>query len=122
MKRLFAAAGFAALLCLPLLNVAPVAAATTVKISLSCYGHPEKTTIKNTGATAFKIKTVGSTYRPYSFEPFTVNKTLSPGKSITYQTGYSASSNVLTHDYIYNDNGQDGARVATTVGTYTKHC
>jgi len=122
MKRLLGAAGFAVLLCLPLISVAPVAATTSVHIGLSCYGHPEKTTIKNTGGTSFKINTVGSTYKPYSFEPFTVNKTLSPGQSITYQTGYTAHTNVLTHDYIYNDNGLDGARVKTTVGTYTKHC
>lgn len=94
----------------------------SIRISLSCYGNPEKTTIGNTSKKSFTIETVGSTYQPYSFEPFHVNHVLKPGQWISYQTGSAAHTNVLTHDYIYDNNGKDGARVATTLGTFSEHC
>ena len=128
MYRLLSAAALAAAFSLPLLGATPAAATTStaavsVRITLSCYSNPERTTVKNTGTVAFKITRVGSTYQPYSYEPFHVSKTLKPGKSVTFQTGRSASGIYeLSHNYIYNDNGKDGTRVKTSVGTYTKHC
>jgi hypothetical protein len=107
----------------PAASMPTAQAASAVKITLRCYSNPEKTTIKNIGTVSFKIQKVGSTYQPYSAEPFSVNKTLAPGQSVTYQTGYGASGPTRLYGlYIYNDNGQDGARVKTTVGTFTKHC
>ena len=109
MNRPLRAAALAALLCLPLLGAAPAAAATSVKITLKCYSNPEKTTITNNGTVTFKVTKVGSTYHPYSSEPFSVSKTLAPGQSVTYQTGNAASGAYeLSHLYIYNNNGQDG--------------
>jgi hypothetical protein len=90
------------LACLPLLGAAPAPAATAVKITL---------------------KKVGSTYQPYAAKPFSVNRTLAPGASVTFLTGRRASGpNKLYGNYIYNDNGRDGVKVVTTVGTITKHC
>jgi hypothetical protein len=104
-------------------SVAVVDAGTSVSVSVRCYSNPEKTIVKNTGTTTFKVTKVGSTYQPYSYEPFSVSKTLAPGQSVTFQTGYAASgANKLTGTYIYNDNGRDGTKVVTNVGTYTKHC
>jgi len=104
-------------------TVAVVDAGTSAKITLRCYSNPEKVTITNTGTTSFTVKKVGSTYQPYSYEPFSVSKTLAPGQSVTYQTGSAASgANKLTGTYIFNDNGLDGVRVKTNVTTYTKHC
>jgi hypothetical protein len=77
---------------------------------------------KNNGARSITVRKVGSTYQPYSYEPFVVTKVLGPGEAITYQTGRAASRNVLTRNYIYNDNGRDGAKVVTSVGTFTKAC
>lgn len=98
------------------------AAASSIGISVSCYSNPERTTIHNYGSKAVTVSAVGSTYKPYSDEPFAVYKRLKPGHSITYQTGYDAHSNVLTRRYIYNNDAQDGTRVRTSAGTYTKYC
>lgn len=100
----------------------PAEAAGGVTITVRCYSNPERTTIKNNRSSAIRINTVGSTYQPYSYEPFGVYKRLGAGMSITYQTGRAASKNVLTRNYIYNDNGADGVRVKTSVGNFTKKC
>jgi hypothetical protein len=100
-------------------------AASAAGITLRCYSNPEKTIIRNNTGKAFTIKTVGSTYQPYSYEPITKNKVLGAGMSITYQSGYAAISGAtrtLTRNYIYNDNGRDGVRVVTSVGTFTRSC
>jgi hypothetical protein len=124
MRHLFMSAGLAAaLLLVPGAGAPSVTAASSVKITLHCYSNPEKTKITNVGTHSFKITKVGSTYQPYSYEPFRVSKTLAPGQSVTYQTGRAArGTNALTRNYIYNDNGKDGAKVVTSVGTFTKHC
>lgn len=111
-------------LAAPMLAGAPpsVGAAAAVKVTLSCYGNPEKTTIKNNSSASITVRKVGSTYQPYSYEPITVNKRLAPGAAVTYQTGHGAVRNVLTRNYIYNNNGRDGAKVVTTIGTFTKRC
>jgi hypothetical protein len=101
--------------------VSPVSAGS-VSIGLHCYSNPELTTVHNYTGHGITVNSVGSTYHPYSFEPFYVYHYLAAGNSITYQTGRAAYRHVLTHDYIYNNNGLDGARVRTTVGTFTKHC
>ena len=104
-------------------NVAVVEAGTSAKVTLRCYSNPEKVTITNTGTTTFAVKKVGSTYQPYSYEPFSVSKTLAPGQSVTYQTGSAASgANKLTGTYIFNDNGLDGVKVRTNLAIYTKRC
>ncbi|HVM29939.1 MAG TPA: hypothetical protein VM305_04120 [Candidatus Limnocylindrales bacterium] len=123
-RRLAAALGLAALLAGGHLGILPnqVEAAPLVGIRLGCYSNPETTRIKNNTAKTITIYRVGSTYQPYSYEPFTVNKRLLPGTAITYQTGRAATRNVLTRNYIYNDNGRDGVRVATSIGTFTKSC
>lgn len=49
-----------------------------------------------------------------------MNKTLAPGESVTYKTGRGAGT--IYGNYIYNDNGKDGVKVVTSIGTFTKHC
>jgi hypothetical protein len=54
-----------------------------------------------------------------------VNRTLKPGKAITFESGSNADgSNELTTAYIYdNDAGSsEGARVKTSVGTFIDRC
>lgn len=119
---------FAAVLALaglaaPLTSTPTAQAAVGVKITLKCYSNPEKTTITNNGTVTFKVTRLGSTYQTYSYEPFVISKTLTPGQSVTYQTGRAASgAYALSRNYIYNDNGKDGTRIRTNVGTFTKHC
>lgn len=125
LARPIALAGLLAVVSLaaPLSTTPTAQAAVGVKITLNCYSNPEKTKVTNTGTVTFTVTRVGSTYQPYSSEPFVVSKTLRPGEYVTYQTGRAASGPYkLYGNYIYNDNGLDGARVKTSVGTFTKHC
>jgi hypothetical protein len=122
MFRLPLAAGFAALLAVSMI-AAPVAAASPVKITVKCYSNPEKLTVTNTSSSSIKVNSVSSTYQLTSAEPFRVNKTLAPGQSITYQFGRAASGPTkLYGNYIFNDNGRDGGKAVTSVGTFTKGC
>ena len=104
-----------------------VAASTpALTITLDCYSSRERTTIRNNRSTTVTIRTVGSLYKPYSNEPFTVNRKLASGKSVTYYTGSGASyssSYTLTRRNIYNNTVYtEGARVTSSVGTFTKRC
>lgn len=103
-------------------QVVAVGAAGGVAVAVRCYSNPETTKITNNTSVSIRVTRVGSTYQPYSYEPFRLNKALAPGQSITYQTGSRATSNALTHNYIYVDSGQDGVRVVTSAGTITKRC
>ena len=88
-------------------------------ITVACKAAPETTRVKNNRNTAITINTVGSIYQPRSNEPFTVNRRLGGGRSITFESGYDADQNVLTRQYIYNNDvgTQEGARVMTASGT-----
>jgi hypothetical protein len=107
---------------------APTAHAATpaLTITLDCYSSRERTTIHNNRATTVTIRTVGSLYKPYSNEPFSVYRKLAAGKSVTYYTGSGASyssSFTLTRRNIYNNTVySEGARVTSSVGTFTKRC
>jgi hypothetical protein len=87
-------------------------------VSVACKDTPERTHIKNNRNRAITIKTVGSLYRPYSYEPFRVNRRLGGGKSLTFESGTGANHNKLTGSFIYNNDvgSKEGARVVTRVG------
>jgi hypothetical protein len=109
-----------------LLTPAMTAAASGLTITLDCYSSRERTTIKNTKSVAVTIKTVGSLYKPYSNEPFSVNRKLAPGKSVTYYTGSGASASssaTLTRRNIYNNTvSSEGVRVTSSIGSFSKRC
>lgn len=124
-RRSVAPFAVAAVMAFTALGAAPPAAAEAasgVRIILSCYSNPERTIIKNNRRKAITVLSVGSTYRPYSYEPFRVRKVVKPGKRVQFQTGRAARVNALTRNYIYNDNGRDGVKVVTSVGTFRKRC
>ncbi len=102
------------------------AANPALTITLDCFSSREKTTIRNNRSTTVTIRTVGSLYKPYSNEPFSVNRKLAAGKSVTYYTGSGASysvSTALTRRNIYNNAvSSEGARVTSSVGTFAKRC
>jgi hypothetical protein len=87
-------------------------------VIVACKDTPERTHIKNSRNRAITIKTVGSLYRPYSYEPFRVNRRLGGGKSVTFESGTGANRNKLTGSYIYNNDvgSNEGARVVTRLG------
>jgi hypothetical protein len=123
MFRLPAVALFAAVLLVPAAASSVTGATPTVTISVKCYSNPEKLTVKNNGTQSIKLTKVSSAYQLTVAEPFSMNKTLAPGASITFQFGRAASGPTkLYGNYVFNDNGRDGGRVVTSVGTFTKSC
>jgi hypothetical protein len=82
--------------------------------SLTCSSNPELTKITNIGLRSVTLVSIGSIYRPRSSEPYAVSRTLSPGQSITYQTGSAATRNKLTGSFIYSYD------VGTAEGVYVK--
>ena len=87
-------------------------------VSVACKATPERTHVKNNRNRAITIKTVGSIYRPYSYEPFRVNRKLGGGNSTTFESGSGANDNKLTGSYIYNNDvgSKEGARIVTGSG------
>ena len=100
------------------------AATPAVTVSVACKSAPEVTRVKNNRARSITIRTVGSIYRPYSYEPIRVNRTLGGGRTISFESGYGANSNRLTGNYIYNNDvgSKEGAKVSTSVGTFSDRC
>ena len=125
-----AIAVYALTIVLPSGPVAPrlaEAATPAVTVTTGCYTNPETTRVKNNRSTAITLRTVGSIYQPRTNEPFAVNRTLAAGATVTFRTGYAASSTsalTLTRQYIYENNvgTSEGARVATSVGTFADRC
>jgi hypothetical protein len=87
-------------------------------VTVACKATPEITRVKNNRNRAITIKTVGSIYRPYSYEPFRVDRRLGGGRSITFESGSGANQNKLTGSYIYNNDvgSKEGARIVTKTG------
>lgn len=106
----------------------PAEAATpAVTVTVGCTTNPETTRVKNNRSYAITVRTVGSIYQPRSNEPFYVNRRIAASGSVTFKSGYAASSTsalTLTRQYIYENNvgTSEGARVATSVGTYYDRC
>jgi hypothetical protein len=102
-------------------------AAPVVQVNVNCTSNPETTAVKNNTNRTIKVYRVGSIYQPRSNEPFVKNRLLGPRKSVTFKSGYGAASNsplTLTRQYIYNNDvgRQEGARVATSVGSFIDRC
>jgi len=87
-------------------------------VTVACKATPERTHIKNNRNRAMTIKTVGSIYRPYSYEPFKVNRKLGGGNSVTFESGSGANQNKLTGSFVYNNDvgSKEGARIVTGSG------
>jgi hypothetical protein len=87
-------------------------------VTVACRDTPERTHIKNNRNRAITIKTVGSIYQPYSYEPFKVNRKLGGGNSVTFESGSGANHNKLTGSFIYNNDvgSKEGARIVTGSG------
>src|SRR5918999_3368427 len=87
-------------------------------VTVACKATPETTRVENNRNRNITIKTVGSIYQPRSNEPFRVNRTLRGGRTITFESGSGADRNVLTGQYIYNNDvgSREGARVRTGSG------
>ena len=61
-------------------------------VTVACKATPERTHVRNNRGRAITIKTVGSIYRPYSYEPFRVDRKVGGGNSITFESGSGANA------------------------------
>lgn len=127
--RLFVLAGALVLAGSSIASGPPeVAAASGLRVVVSCYSNPEKVKVTNRSARSITIGRVGSLYQPNSGEPYAKTRPLAAGKSITFYSGPGASStnsNTLTRASIFNNDvgSTEGARVTTSTGTkYTDRC
>jgi hypothetical protein len=102
----------------------PIEAASKVKVTVRCAANPETTRVENNTNHRIKVRKVGSIYKPRSNEPFRVNRTLRRGRAVTFESGQRANQNVLTRQYIYNNDvgSREGARVSTSVGRFRDRC
>lgn len=103
------------------------AATPAVTVTAGCTTNPETTRVKNNRTVAITVRTIGSIYQPRSNEPFAVNRTIAAGGTVIFRSGYAASSTsvlTLTRQYIYENNvgTTEGARVATSAGTFADRC
>ncbi len=88
-------------------------------VTVACEASPERTRVENNRNSAITIKTVGSIYRPYSYEPIGVYRRLGAGRTVTFESGSGANTNKLTGNFIYNNDvgSNEGARVVTKSGS-----
>jgi hypothetical protein len=101
------------------------AARPALTVTVACQATPEVTRVKNNRRRAVTIKSVGSIYQPFSYEPIIVNRKLAARKAITFESGRGANQNILTGAYIYNNDvgSKEGARVVTKTGLrFTDRC
>ena len=104
----------------------PAEAATSngVTVNVACRANPEVTWVKNNRNSRITIGSVGSIYQPRTNEPFRVGRVLRLGRAVRFESGYDADMNVLTRQYIYNNDvgRREGARVRTSVGPIVDRC
>jgi lipoprotein-anchoring transpeptidase ErfK/SrfK len=95
-------------------------------ITISCNTAPEKTIIKNIGEGPVTLAKLGTSFNKLSSEPFTLNKVLNPGATITYQSGSNTTTtNRLTTSQIYTENAGTAEFVTVQVSTgklFSKAC
>ena len=91
---------------------------------MRCEGNPETTRVKNNTNNRIKVRKVGSIYQPRSNEPFRVRVKLRPDQAVTFESGQRANQNLLTRQYIYNNDvgSREGAKVKTSVGRFIDKC
>jgi hypothetical protein len=103
------------------MNVAPD---TIVWVELDCTSDPEKTTVTNRTEGKITVRKIASVYQPGAGEPKVVDRALEPGKSITFESGPTATNDVLLNRHMYKNaaGSQEGAIVYTSVGRSSARC
>lgn len=107
--------------------VVPATRAQTgsIVLSVDCFATPETTRITNNTDQPLDLSrfTLTSLNDPRPNEPFTLSGTLQPGESATFTSGQGATGNVLTEQFIYDNEAPDeGAGLSTPFGLLTVRC
>lgn len=105
----------------------PVIAADLADISIivKCTTAPETVRVTNNGLADIQLTSIGSFVDLIGGEPFTLSRTLKPGKTAIFQSGDGAQyGTVLTDQFLFTDSAYDkeGVKVGTDVGVATLMC
>ena len=96
------------------------AQAFSLTIAADCESNPERVTITNNLATTLNVASIGSIDDPRANEPFTPPSSGLPfevpvGGSLSFTSGSAASGNVLTRQFIFDDE-EAGEGVVVSIG------
>jgi len=107
-------------------RAAEPASTPAVRVRLSCGGNPERTYVTNNSASPVVIHSLASQYLKSNYEPLAVARRVEPGKTVEFQTGAGARSNVLARNFIYDRDATsgytEGASLSTSAGTFGAWC
>lgn len=114
----------AALLAPAALAARPAESAPAVGVTVSCATNPERTTVRNNTGSTIRVQRIGSLYQPLAAEPYAIGRNIGPGGVVTFQSGSGATANVITKQFIYNNDvgSTEGARVKTSIGRFIDRC
>ncbi len=84
----------------------------SLTISVSCETDPETVTVTNNLGGTLNVVTIGSLDDPRSDEPFFLPDSgldfqVPDGGSITYEAGDAADENILTNNFIFDNDAED---------------
>lgn len=97
----------------------------SITVTVDCFGTPETTRITNNTDQTLDLSrfSLTSLDQPRPNEPFALSGTLRPGESAVFTTGQGATGNVLTEQFIYdNEAPNEGLRLNTPFGALTVLC
>ena len=96
--------------------------AAAISIRLGCYSDPEVVTITNNRTERIFIASIAPIYRPQSNETFEVDRRLNAKAIITFHSGPNATRNVLTRQFIFNNDvgRREGVVVVTSAVAFLK--
>lgn len=88
-----------------------------ITISVSCTGNPEEVTVTNNlDDLPISIVEISSIDDPRENEPFFIGEEIGPGESITFESGDAADDNVLTEQFIFDDENLENEGVIVRIG------
>ncbi len=88
-----------------------------ITISVSCTGNPEMVSITNNlDELPISIVQISSIDDPRDNEPFFIGEEIGPGETLTFESGDAADDNVLTNQFIFDDDNLENEGVIVRIG------
>ncbi len=116
-RALMAALALLSLLALPALAGGPPTEGGDITISVSCTGNPEMVSITNNlDELPISIVQISSIDDPRDNEPFFIGEEIGPGETLTFESGDAADDNVLTNQFIFDDDNLENEGVIVRIG------
>ncbi len=88
-----------------------------ITISVSCTTNPEQVSIANNlRELPISIVEISSIDDPRENEPFFIGEEIGPGETITFESGDAADENVLTNQFIFDNENLENEGVIVRIG------